>query len=51
MQTPSGEVVLPGSSGICPDHEPEVSVILGGAVVRYEEGSVDMAALARELRV
>ncbi len=51
LRTPDGEVSLPGVSGLSPHYEPEVSVILGGAVVRYDEGSVDMAALAEGLRV
>lgn len=46
LRTPDGSVDLPGASGLSPDHEPEVSVILCGAVVRYAEESVDMAALA-----
>jgi hypothetical protein len=36
---------MAGTSGIGPQDEPEVSVLLGGAVVRYDESSVDLAAL------
>lgn len=38
-------VTMTGTSGIEPADEAEISVILGGATVRYDEASVDLAAL------
>lgn len=49
LRTPKGDVSLPATSGITPDNEPEISIMLGGAVVRYDESSVDMAALGAGL--
>lgn len=51
LRTPDGDVTLPGSYVLSPDNGPEVSVILGGAIVRYDESSVDMAALGAGLAV
>lgn len=51
LQTPDGSVRLPGTSGLSPACDAEVSVLLSGAVVRYSEGSVDMTALGEGLRV
>lgn len=51
LQTPDGSVRLPGTSGLSPACDAEVSVLLSGAVVRYCEGSVDMTALGEGLRV
>lgn len=41
------EVEMTGTSGIAAEDEPVVSVILGGALVRYDEASIDMEALSR----
>lgn len=39
------ELKLTGTSGVGPEDEAEVSVLIGGATVRYDEASVDLAAL------
>lgn len=36
---------MTGTCGISPADEPDISVIIGGATVRYDEASVDMEAL------
>lgn len=49
LKTPEGDITVPGTFGLSPDHEPEISVLLGGALVYYDIDSVDMAALGEGL--
>jgi DNA polymerase I-like protein with 3'-5' exonuclease and polymerase domains len=46
-----GDVKMPGTSGLTPDHQPDVAFILPGAVVTYDGGSVDYAAIAAGIPV
>jgi DNA polymerase I-like protein with 3'-5' exonuclease and polymerase domains len=45
LVTPQGDVELPGTSGLDLSHEPDISVMLKGARIRYDESSVDMGVL------
>lgn len=49
LRTPGRDVRLSFACGLTPEHEPEVSVILGGAQVHYDAASVDQAALTAGL--
>lgn len=51
VQTPEGELPVQGTSGLAPEHEPQVSVIFGGAAVHYDLDSVDEGALTRGLNL
>ena len=46
-----GDVKMPGTSGLTPAHQPDVAFILPGAVVTYDGGSVDYAAIADGITV
>lgn len=45
LRTPAGDVKLPGTTSLSPDDAPEISIMLGGAQVMYDSGSVDWASL------
>ena len=47
LRMPRGDATVSFPSGLTPVHEPEVSVMLGGAAVYYDEASVDLAELGR----
>jgi hypothetical protein len=41
-----GEVPVPGTSSLAPEHQADVAFILPGAIVTYDAASVDYAAIA-----
>jgi hypothetical protein len=46
-----GEVPVPGTSGLTPEHQADVAFILTGAQVTYDAASVDYAAIAAGIAV
>jgi DNA polymerase-1 len=49
---PDGErVIMTGTCGVAPADQADLSVICGGAVVRYDEASVDLTALGAGLEL
>jgi hypothetical protein len=46
LRLPGGEAMLDFPTALSPADAPMVSVMLGSAVVTYDEASVDLAALA-----
>jgi DNA polymerase I-like protein with 3'-5' exonuclease and polymerase domains len=51
LRTPAGDVPVPGSSGLGPEHQADVAFILPGAQVTYDAASVDYAAIAAGITV
>lgn len=51
LRTPDGDVEMPGTTSLGPQDSADAAVILGGAVIRYDESSVDMGALASGLEL
>lgn len=49
LKVPDGDVTVTGTSGLAPEHEPQVATILPGALVWYDLDSVDTEALAEGL--
>jgi len=46
-----GDIAMPGTCGLTPGHQADVAFILPGAVVTYDEASVDYAAIAAGIAV
>lgn len=46
VRTPEGDIAVPGTTGIGPQHGAEISMIFGTALTSYDLDSVDMARLA-----
>jgi hypothetical protein len=47
LRLPDGETVtMTGTCGVTPAAQADISVICGGAVVRYDEASADLEAMA-----
>jgi len=51
LRFPGGELPVPGTSGLGPQHEAEVATILPGAIVCYALDSVDAAELVKGLQL
>lgn len=51
LRTPLGDVPVPGTSGLTPEHQADVAYLLGGAEVTYDGASVDFAAIAAGIEV
>jgi DNA polymerase I-like protein with 3'-5' exonuclease and polymerase domains len=51
LRTPGADITVTGTFGLAPEHQADVAFILPGAVVTYDEASVDYAAIAAGITV